>query len=113
MKNSFLLAVAFLALTVVGAPEITNVRVSQDASRRVTVKYDMPDDAAVVTVEFKTNGVAVSSAAACGFACGRRHGSHVHMAATQCDARDEVAAGVPASGLDRMGCKQPAAIHGA
>ena len=67
MKNSFLLAVAFLALTVVGAPEITNVSVSQDASRRVTVKYDMPDDAAVVTVEFKTNGVAVSSAAACGF----------------------------------------------
>lgn len=67
MKNGFLPVAALLALTVAGAPEISNVRVSQEPNRRVTVKYDMPDEDAVVTVAFRTNGVAISSVAAWDF----------------------------------------------
>ena len=65
MKNLIHLSAVLLATAVIADPadpQISNVRLDQNAlSRRVTVRYDL-DEAAVVTMDVLTNGVSIGGA---------------------------------------------------
>ena len=39
-----------------------SVKLTQDASRRVTIAYDLQNEAAIVTVDIQTNGVSIGAA---------------------------------------------------
>lgn len=61
IKSCMMTAAAVVALNALAVPTVSNVSVSQNSTRRVEVSYELSSavagDAAVVTVEFLTNGV--------------------------------------------------------
>lgn len=50
------------------APVVSGVTLTQDASRRATVKYRLTGDPAIITVDFLTNGVSIGESACRGLA---------------------------------------------
>ena len=58
MKKSLLLSVTLGWCTLFAAPQISDVTlIPQSGTRRVTVKYKLSVEPAVITVDFTTNGV--------------------------------------------------------
>ncbi|MBR3821707.1 MAG: formylglycine-generating enzyme family protein [Kiritimatiellae bacterium] len=62
MKKSLLLSVTLGWCTLFAAPQISDVTlIPQSGTRRVTVKYKLSVEPAVITVDFTTNGVSIGS----------------------------------------------------
>ena len=62
VKHGFLTAIALGSTMVFAAPNISSVELlPQTGSRKVTVKYKLSNEPAVVTVDFTTNGVSIGS----------------------------------------------------
>ena len=63
MNRILMLLMAGTALSVLGAPEISNVGIAVDSDNgNVTVTYDLSEDA-IVTAEFEVDGQRITGAA--------------------------------------------------
>ena len=62
MKTVLLVsALSFAGCAFAAVPTVSNVRIAQDARNNVIVTYDLADAAALVTVDFQTNGVSIGA----------------------------------------------------
>ena len=67
MKKVTTLAISLAGvLSAAAIPEVSNVRFSQDASRTVTITYDLTGGPAIVTCDILTNAVDAASGASIG-----------------------------------------------
>ena len=59
MKTSLLISAMCTSAAVFAAPTVSDVTMSQDASRRVTINFNLANEPGIVTVDIQTNGVSI------------------------------------------------------
>ena len=62
MKEALFSGTALFAAAALAAPVVSNVAMTQDSSRTVTVTYTLAEETAIVTCDIQTNGVSIGEA---------------------------------------------------